>query len=102
MQGPASVVEALAVLAAIVTVHECGHFLAARLQNIHVTKFSIGFGPALLSYQVGLVCKSTATYLLDPHSFGHISWVTNLLFSDSLRNLVIPLLIVTQPLSVVF
>lgn len=32
IQGPLSQAQALAVLAAIVTVHECGHFLAARLQ----------------------------------------------------------------------
>ncbi|KIZ07162.1 Putative zinc metalloprotease [Monoraphidium neglectum] len=47
VEGPWSVVEALGVLAAIITIHECGHFLAARLQGIHVTEFSIGFGPAL-------------------------------------------------------
>lgn len=47
VEGPWSVVEALGVLAAIITVHECGHFLAARLQGIHVTEFSIGFGPQL-------------------------------------------------------
>ena len=50
--GPLSVASALGVLAAIVTVHECGHFVAARLQNIHVTQFSIGFGPSLWSYKV--------------------------------------------------
>ncbi|KAK9814195.1 hypothetical protein WJX72_002001 [[Myrmecia] bisecta] len=50
-QGPASTASALGVLAAIITIHECGHFLAARLQNIHVTKFAIGFGPPLLKYQ---------------------------------------------------
>lgn len=33
-------------------VHECGHFFAARLQNIYVTKFAIGFGPTLLSFTV--------------------------------------------------
>ena len=44
--------EAVGVLAAIVGIHECGHFIAARSQGIHVTKFSIGFGPPLLSYQV--------------------------------------------------
>ena len=43
--------EAIAVLASIITVHECGHFFAARLQNIHVSKFSVGFGPNLLSYK---------------------------------------------------
>ena len=43
--------QAISVLAAIVTIHELGHFIAARSQNIHVTKFSIGFGPALFKYQ---------------------------------------------------
>ena len=38
-------------LASIIFVHECGHFFAARLQNIHVSKFSVGFGPNLLSYK---------------------------------------------------
>ncbi|KAI8467700.1 MAG: intramembrane metalloprotease [Monoraphidium minutum] len=47
VEGPWSVLEAIGVLAAIITVHECGHFLAARAQGIHVTEFSIGFGPAL-------------------------------------------------------
>ncbi|CAM6096340.1 unnamed protein product [Calypogeia fissa] len=51
LSGPQSVLEALGVLAAIITVHEAGHFLAARLQNIHVTKFAIGFGPTLAKYQ---------------------------------------------------
>lgn len=52
MEAPGSVLEAMGVLAAIITVHECGHFLAARLQGIHVNKFSIGFGPPLLTIQV--------------------------------------------------
>lgn len=51
LEGPASTAEAIAVLASIIFVHECGHFFAARLQNIHVSKFSVGFGPNLLSYQ---------------------------------------------------
>ena len=38
-------------LASIIFVHECGHFFAARSQNIHVSKFSVGFGPSLLSYK---------------------------------------------------
>ncbi|KAH7842457.1 hypothetical protein Vadar_005536 [Vaccinium darrowii] len=36
-----------AVLTAIIVVHESGHFLAAYLQGIHVSKFAIGFGPVL-------------------------------------------------------
>lgn len=49
--GPTSVLAAVGVLAAIVAVHEAGHFTAARIQGIHVTKFAIGFGPALFKYQ---------------------------------------------------
>lgn len=51
LQGPGSVVSAVAVLAAIIFVHECGHFSAARLQGIHVNKFAVGFGPSLLTYR---------------------------------------------------
>lgn len=45
------VLSAIGVLALLIFVHELGHFLSARWQNIHVTRFSIGFGPALLQYQ---------------------------------------------------
>lgn len=53
LDGPGSVLEALAVLASIIAVHEWGHFTAARLQGIHVTQFAIGFGPPLISFKVG-------------------------------------------------
>jgi len=46
-----SVFAAIAVLALLIVVHELGHFLAARLQGIHVNRFSIGFGPILWKYQ---------------------------------------------------
>lgn len=45
-----SVLAAIAVLGILIVVHELGHFGAARLQGIHVTKFSIGFGPVLAKY----------------------------------------------------
>ncbi|MFM7427093.1 MAG: RIP metalloprotease RseP [Elainella sp.] len=38
-------------MALLIVVHELGHFLAARLQGIHVNRFSIGFGPILWKYQ---------------------------------------------------
>jgi membrane-associated protease RseP (regulator of RpoE activity) len=50
VSGPGSILEAVGVLAAVVGIHEAGHFAAARLQNIHVTKFAIGFGPTLLRF----------------------------------------------------
>ena len=46
-----SVLAAIGVLALLIVVHELGHFAAARLQKIHVNRFSIGFGPTLLKYQ---------------------------------------------------
>jgi membrane-associated protease RseP (regulator of RpoE activity) len=46
-----SVLAAIAVLALLIFVHELGHFAAARVQGIHVNRFSIGFGPALLKYR---------------------------------------------------
>lgn len=46
-----SFLPAIAVLAILILVHELGHFLAARLQGIHVNRFSIGFGPVLWKYQ---------------------------------------------------
>ncbi|KAJ3687338.1 hypothetical protein LUZ61_016502 [Rhynchospora tenuis] len=45
-----SVLEATSVLTAIIVVHEGGHFLAATLQGIHVSKFAIGFGPVLARF----------------------------------------------------
>ncbi len=46
-----SVLAAIAVLIILIVVHELGHFSAARLQGIHVTRFSIGFGPVLARYK---------------------------------------------------
>ncbi|XP_073155782.1 probable membrane metalloprotease ARASP2, chloroplastic [Henckelia pumila] len=45
-----SVLEAAAVLTGIIVVHESGHFLAAYLQGIHVSKFAVGFGPVLAKF----------------------------------------------------
>ena len=46
-----SVIAAIAVVGLLIFVHELGHFLAARLQGITVTRFAIGFGPVLWSHQ---------------------------------------------------
>lgn len=50
LESAQSVVEASSVLAAIIIVHESGHFLAASLQGIHVSKFAVGFGPVLAKF----------------------------------------------------
>lgn len=38
-------------LVAMVIIHEFGHFIAARLLGVEVTRFSVGFGPVLLGYK---------------------------------------------------
>ncbi|BBN18335.1 regulator of sigma E protease [Marchantia polymorpha subsp. ruderalis] len=65
LEGPQSVLQALGVLAAIITVHETGHFMAARLQNIHVTKFAVGFGPTLAKFN-----RKGVEYSLRTFPFG--------------------------------
>ena len=49
-----AVLAPIAVLLLLIAVHELGHFAAARLQGIRVSRFSIGFGPALLKYQAAV------------------------------------------------
>ena len=41
----------LAVLTLVITVHELGHFLVARLCGVSCDRFAIGFGKALLSWR---------------------------------------------------
>ena len=42
---------AILLLGILITVHEFGHFIAARLTGIDVKEFSIGFGPKLLQWR---------------------------------------------------
>ncbi|XP_020591994.1 membrane metalloprotease ARASP, chloroplastic-like, partial [Phalaenopsis equestris] len=50
LSGFQSVAEASSVLAAIILVHESGHFLAASLLGIRISQFAIGFGPPLARF----------------------------------------------------
>ncbi|CAK9158000.1 unnamed protein product [Ilex paraguariensis] len=59
-----SVLEAAAVLTAIIVVHESGHFLAAYLQGIHVSKFAVGFGPILAKFNSNNVEYSVRAFPL--------------------------------------
>jgi membrane-associated protease RseP (regulator of RpoE activity) len=38
----------------LILIHELGHFIAAKLSNIPIEIFSIGFGPKLWSFKIGL------------------------------------------------
>ena len=48
-----NIIGAIVALGILVTVHELGHFIAARIFNVEVEKFSIGFGPKLLAFKKG-------------------------------------------------
>ena len=43
----------LIVFGLVIFVHELGHFIAAKLTGVYAPKFSVGFGPALLSRRFG-------------------------------------------------
>ncbi len=44
---------AIGVLAFLVFIHELGHFIFAKLSNVYVEKFSIGFGPKVVGFKYG-------------------------------------------------
>lgn len=56
--------EAAGVLTAIIVVHETGHFLAAYLQGIRVSKFAVGFGPILAKFNANDVEYSLRAFPL--------------------------------------
>ncbi len=45
------IIVAILGISLLVVVHEAGHYLSARALGMRVTRFSIGFGPALVRYQ---------------------------------------------------
>ncbi|MCK4653970.1 MAG: RIP metalloprotease RseP [Candidatus Cloacimonetes bacterium] len=49
-----NIIGALIALGILVTVHETGHFIAARIFGVEVEKFSIGFGPKLVALRKGV------------------------------------------------
>ena len=57
-----SLVYFLLLVGVLVSVHELGHFVAAKLCDVKVLRFSLGFGPAICrlrgketEYQIGVV-----------------------------------------------
>src|SRR5450631_1337980 len=59
------VIYAIIVLGILIFVHEFGHFLVAKLFNVKVEKFSLGFGPKLFGRQIG-----ETEYLLSAFPLG--------------------------------
>ncbi|MBS3741159.1 MAG: RIP metalloprotease RseP [Candidatus Cloacimonetes bacterium] len=48
-----TILAVILLLGILVFVHEFGHFLAAKLSNVKVEKFSFGFGPKLIGFTKG-------------------------------------------------
>ena len=47
------IISAVILLGVLIFFHELGHFIVAKLSGIYVEKFSIGFGPHLVSWKRG-------------------------------------------------
>jgi regulator of sigma E protease len=53
LSSPLSIVLVVLALGILIIVHEGGHYLLARLSGMRVDRFSIGFGPQLISFKRG-------------------------------------------------
>jgi regulator of sigma E protease len=53
LSSPLAILLAVLALGILIIVHEGGHFLVARLSGMRVDRFSIGFGPRLISFKRG-------------------------------------------------
>ncbi|MGN1031306.1 MAG: site-2 protease family protein, partial [Butyricicoccaceae bacterium] len=49
----ATVILAILGFGFLVTIHELGHFIAARLSGVRVNEFWLGMGPAILKKRIG-------------------------------------------------
>ena len=58
-----TVLAAIVLFGVLITVHELGHFLAAKATGMLVTEFSVGFGPLLYQRQVGRPCILCGSFL---------------------------------------
>ncbi|MCP4448506.1 MAG: site-2 protease family protein, partial [Myxococcales bacterium] len=60
-----SIIGAILAIGLLIVVHEAGHYFVARWCNMKVDRFSIGFGPPILSWRRG-----ETDFTLGPIPFG--------------------------------
>ncbi|MFH1624292.1 MAG: RIP metalloprotease RseP [Pseudomonadota bacterium] len=48
-----TIVAAIVLLGVLIFIHELGHFIIAKISGVGVLKFSLGFGPKILSKKIG-------------------------------------------------
>ena len=64
----------IALLGVLVTIHEYGHFIFARIFKVHVQRFSIGMGPVVYNR----VDKHGSEFALSAFPLGgYVSMITN-------------------------
>ena len=56
---------ALIVFGVLITVHELGHFAAAKLVGMQVDEFAIGFGPKLYQTMIYVIVHEISVILID-------------------------------------
>ncbi len=121
-----SALAAILFLAVLIIIHELGHFWAARAFNIKCTEFAVGFGPTIISKQIGEVryawravplggfvriigmddSEEIPPDVLGPHEmhrayFNAAPWKRAIvLFAGPAANLVLPLFIYTAMFSI--
>jgi len=49
-----SIISVIVLLGVLIFFHEFGHYLAARMSGVGVTKFSLGFGPKIIGKKIGM------------------------------------------------
>lgn len=64
----------IALLGVLITIHEYGHFIFARIFNVHVQRFSIGMGPVIYKR----LDKYGTEFALSAFPLGgYVSMITN-------------------------
>ncbi len=48
-----TIISAVILLGVLIFIHELGHFIFAKIMNVKVLKFSLGFGPKVLGKKIG-------------------------------------------------
>ena len=67
MSGVITTILTLLVFGFLIFIHEFGHYITARIFNVTITDFSIGFGPELFSYKSK---KTDIKYKISMFPFG--------------------------------
>lgn len=74
-----SIVGAILAIGLLIVVHEAGHYFVAKWCNMRVDRFSIGFGPAILSWR-----RKGTDFTLGPIPFGGFVQINGMTVADEI------------------